>query len=315
MIAYFILVHRFPAQFKRMFAAIYDPASHYAVHVDENSGPELAAEIATFLAAYPNAKLLQSKPALWGGYSLVDAELRGMEYLLESNRDWTHFINLSGQDFPLKTQSEIRAFLNANPQTDFIRLLDQATERPDTMHRVRQYCVEAFGWIFRTPFSRRFIKGATPYIGTQWKIVSRAFCDYACHDAVAKRFQNFYRHSFIADEGFFQTLLMNGAPHHAIVRDDMRMIDWVPDGDIKLRPRTYISADAAQLLASSNLFARKFDMSEDAGILTLIEARLRQSREDEAIRALAAPPPPIAALAPMGGGGDDALTSSHLPLA
>lgn len=35
-----------------------------------------------------------------GGYSLVDAELRGMAQLLAMDGDWEFFINLSGQHYP-----------------------------------------------------------------------------------------------------------------------------------------------------------------------------------------------------------------------
>jgi Core-2/I-Branching enzyme len=290
-IAYLILVHRFPDQFKRMFAAIHDPANHYVIHVDANSPDSVAEDIAAYLGDFPNAAMLDRKPALWGGYSLVDAELRGMAMLLKMGADWTHFINLSGQDFPLRTQGEIAAFLAAHPDREYIRMLDQAEVRPDTMHRVTDYCIEAFGRIIRTSIKRRFPKGAKPYIGTQWMIVSRAFCEFACEDARADRFKSFYRRSFIADEGFFQTLMMGGAPHGTIVPDDLRMIDWIPDGDIKLRPRTYTSADADELLASDNLFARKFDMTEDAGIFTIIETRLNAALASA--RALAAKVPPL----------------------
>jgi hypothetical protein len=278
MIAYFILVHRFPEQFKRMFRAIYDPTNHYLVHVDKRSGTAMLADIKGFLAPYMNANVLPAKPALWGGYSLVDAELRGMAALLQSGKNWTHFINLSGQDFPLKSQAFIRAHLTENPHTEYIRTLDQAVERPDTMNRLSHVCLELFGRIRRTRIARKMLTGVTPYIGNQWKIVSRDFCDYACHAQRAERIKRFYRKSFIPDEGFFQTLMMNGAPHGKIVSDDLRMIDWIPDGDIKLRPRTYTSADAQALLASPNLFARKFDMTEDPGIFAILERHIRAPR-------------------------------------
>lgn len=278
MIAYFILVHRFPEQFKRLFRAIHDPANHYVIHVDKSSGAAIEADIAAFIAPFANSEMLVSQRALWGGYSLVEAELRGMTQLLAANRDWTHYINLSGQDFPLKSQSFIRAFLNRTKGTEYIRMLDQQVERPDTMNRLRYLCVEAFGRLFRTGLTRRMPAGVIPYIGTQWKIVSRAFCDYACHAPAARTIKRFYRHSFIADEGFFQTLMMNGAPHGSIVGDDLRMIDWIPDGDIKLRPRTFTIADATALMTSANLFARKFDMSEDGEILTLLEQHIREPR-------------------------------------
>ncbi len=274
-IAYLILVHRYPEQFKRLFKAIHDPANHYLVHIDKNAGSDLEDDLRAFLGAYPNAAVLEGKRALWGGYSLVDAELRGMARLLEMDADWDYFINLSGQDFPLATQGRIRAFLDANRGREFIRVLDQAASRPETMGRVLQHVVEQGGRIIDSLVTRLFLKDATPYIGNQWKIVSRAFCRFVCHDPSVDRYKAFYRNTFIADEGFFQTVMMNTAAHGEIVNDDKRAIDWVPDGDIKLRPRTFTAADADMLTSSPNLFARKFDAEVDAEILDILEAQLR----------------------------------------
>lgn len=290
-IAYLVLVHRYPEQFKRLFRAIHDPDNHYLIHVDKNSGPALEADIREFLSAYPNAAVLESKKALWGGYSLVDAELRGMEKLLEMGKDWSFFINLSGQDFPLMTQKLIRAFLAQNRGREFIRVLDQARMRPDTMGRVLKHVVELKGRIVDTLATRLFLDGATPYIGTQWKIVSRTFCDFVCHDPSVERYKAFYRNTFIADEGFFQTVMMNTSTHGEVINDDKRMIDWIPDGDIKLRPRTFRAADAVHLTTGQDLFARKFDATEDSEILDLLEAHLRTQDVANADEVPSAPAP------------------------
>ncbi|HTU12156.1 MAG TPA: beta-1,6-N-acetylglucosaminyltransferase [Allosphingosinicella sp.] len=274
MIAYFILVHRYPEQFKRMFRAIYLPGNSYVVHVDKSSGVALEADVRAFLAPYQGVDMIASRKALWGGYSLVDAELRGMARLLDMNPDWTHFINLSGQDFPLKSQAYARDFLAANPGRQFIRFADQAQVRPDTMERVGHYALEAMGRMFRTRVGRPYLAGARPYIGTQWKAVTRAFCDFVCHDTQTERFKSFYRKSFIPDEGFFQSAMLNTRGHGEIVNDDLRMIDWVPDGHGELRPHVFTVADALRLKSSTALFARKFDALEDAQILDLLEAHI-----------------------------------------
>ncbi len=36
-IAYFILVHHFPRQFKRLFKAIYHPENHYLIHTKKQT--------------------------------------------------------------------------------------------------------------------------------------------------------------------------------------------------------------------------------------------------------------------------------------
>lgn len=275
MIAYFLLVHRYPAQFKRLFKAIYLPGNQYVVHVDKSSGTVLADEISAFLKPYHGVEILESQDALWGGYSLVDAELRGMARLLEMDSRWTHYINLSGQDFPLKSQNYIREFFAANPGKQFIRALDQRKERPDTLNRISHLFIEEHGKMTATGVARPFLPGDIPFIGTQWKAVTRGFCEYVCHDPRVERFKTFYRNSFIADEAFFQTVIMNSDDPGTVMNDDLRLIDWVPDGDIKLRPRNYDENDFNQLQRSPELFARKFDAESNTRILSLLERHLQ----------------------------------------
>lgn len=276
MIAYLILVHRYPEQFKRMFKAIHHPQNHYLIHIDKTSGKDIAENIQLFLDEYPNAEILEPEKALWGGYSLVNIALRGMAQLLKTNKSWTHFINLSGQDFPLKTQEYIQQFLKENAGKEYILALNQALVRPETMHRVLDVCYERESGIYRPSVSRDFIEGVIPFIGTQWMIVSRKFCEFVSSSKTSLTYQAFYKNSFIADEGFFQTMMMNNDFHGEVMQDDLRFIDWVPDGDIKLRPRTFTAKDTKQLIASHNLFARKFDANEDEVVLDEIELHLSE---------------------------------------
>jgi len=276
MIAYLILVHRYPRQFKRLFRAIYHPANYYLVHVDRRSGLGLRTEIQGFLSSFTNASLLESRRILWGGYSIVDAELRGIEELLRISSKWEFFINLSGQDFPLKSQTHIEEFLGGNVGKDFIRVADQSKFRPETVSRVQNYYVESGNRILRFPIKRLYPQGVTFQIGNQWMISSRKFCEFVCSSLEVKRFKRFYRHSFIADEGFFQTVIMNTSYKGTIVNDDKRTIVWVPIGTIKLRPKDFTFKDAEFLLASQGLFARKFDETVDAAILSVLESNLSQ---------------------------------------
>ena len=106
--------------------------------------------------------------------------------------------------------------------------------------------------------------------------MSRKFCEFLGDSLEVEKFKRFYRHTFIADEGFFQTVIMNTSYEGTIVNDDKRTIVWVPAGTIKLRPRDFTSKDAEFLLASQGLFARKFDETVDAGIFSILELNLSQ---------------------------------------
>lgn len=274
MIAYLILVHRYPGQFKRLFRAIYHPANYYLVHVDKRSGVGLQTEIQDFLSGFANASLLKSQSILWGGYSMVDAELRGIEELLKISWEWEFFINLSAQDFPLKSQTHIQDFLSRNKGNDFIGVANQSKLRPDTLSRIENYFTEFANRILRIPIKRLYLRGVTPHIGSQWMILSRKFCEFVSYSPEVERFKRFYRHTFIADEGFFQTVIMNTSYKGTIVNDDKRTIVWVPIGTIKLRPRDFTSKDADFLMASQGLFARKFDEIVEGGILSILESNL-----------------------------------------
>lgn len=79
MIAYFILVHRYPEQFKRLFKAIYHPENQYLIHIDKKSPQSLHDSVTSFLEVFSNVHILKSQNVLWGGYSMVDVELKAIK--------------------------------------------------------------------------------------------------------------------------------------------------------------------------------------------------------------------------------------------
>ncbi len=278
-IAYLVLVHRFPEQFKRLFRAIYHPNNHYLISVDQKSGSEFFTDIEVFLKDFPNAYIIESGKVIWGGYSMVQSELEGMKHLLALDLNWDFFINLSGQDFPLKTQAQIYDFLGRNRKRNFLKVANQATVRPDTMNRIENHFHETDTGVSST-HKRPFLKGVTSYIGGQWMILTRDCCEFICNSGEARKFEDFYRHTLIPDESFFQTVLMNTSFSGEIVDDDKRAIIWIPEGDIKLRPKTFTKTDLKFLLKGDNLFARKFDEVVDEEILCLLESTLLDTQDD-----------------------------------
>jgi len=269
-IAYLILVHRFPKQFKRLFKAIYDQENYYLIHLDKKAESKTRADVEEFLADYPNAYTLESKNVVWGGYSMVQAELNGMKYLLDINATWDFFINLSGQDFPLKSQESIRDYLSQHRGNNFIKIANQAFERPETMNRIENYFEETENGFSGTPYKRAYLEDIVPYIGGQWMILTRDCCEFICNSKEIVKFEKYYQNTLIADESFFQTVIMNTSFKGKVINDDKRAIIWIPDGDIKLRPKTFTMSDLAFLSTGDNLFARKFDDNVDAFILDIM---------------------------------------------
>ena len=290
-IAYFVLAHRFPEQFKRLFKAIYHPENYYLIHLDKKTSLEIYDDIQGFLADFLNVYLLESENVVWGGYSMVQAELSGIKYLLDINAEWDFFINLSGQDFPLKSQDFIRDFLGKNKGNNFIKIANQAMDRPETMNRIENYFVETDTGFSGVPYKRAYLKDVISYIGGQWMILTRECCEFICNSSEVKKFEDYYLHTLIPDESFFQTVMMNTSFNGKIINDDKRAIIWIPNidtrlrlktftesdtksliasGKIKLRPKIFTKDDIDFLLSGDNLFARKFDDNIDANILDII---------------------------------------------
>ena len=275
-IAYFILVHRFPEQFKRLFKALYHPENHYLIHLDKKASIEIYDDIKDFLTDFPSTYILESENVVWGGYSMVQAELNGMNYLLKLNLEWDFFINLSGQDYPLKSQKIIREYLTKNKGNNFLKIADQLVVRPETMNRIENHFTETADGFSEITYKRAYLKDVVPYIGGQWMILTRQCCEFICNSGEAKKFEDYYKNTLIADESFFQTVLMNTSFDVVLINDDKRAIIWIPDGDIKLRPKTFTEDDVKFLLEGNNLFARKFDDNIDSNIIDNLELFFNQ---------------------------------------
>ncbi len=275
-IAYFILVHRFPEQFKRLFKAIYHPENHYLIQIDQEIDINTEKSVKTFLADYSSVYLLKSKNVERRGYSMVQSQINGMKYLLNRCLKWDFFINLSDQDFPLKSQDFIFDFLSRNKEKNFIKIVNQIKKKPDTLNRFENHFQEIDIGFSGIPYKRSFMKNVTWYVGGQWMILTRACCEFICYSPEMKKFEDFYRKILFADKSFFQTALMNTSFKETIINDDKRVVVRVVDGDITLKPETLTRADVDFLIQGDNLFARKFDERVDESILGIFEEALRR---------------------------------------
>ena len=65
---------------------------------------------------------------------------------------------------------------------------------------------------------------------------------------------------------------MNSPLAETVVNDDLRYVEWREWNDS--RPAALGKPDFAKMMSSGKLFARKFDVEEDAEILDLIDAAL-----------------------------------------
>jgi len=107
-LAFSIVMFRDVELFERLLRAIYRPQNFYCVHVDKKSASAIHKAVAAIASCFSNVFIAPYVVDVqWGTYTVLEPEIICMEALLSHSRKWRYFINLTGQEFPLKTNWDI----------------------------------------------------------------------------------------------------------------------------------------------------------------------------------------------------------------
>ena len=294
------MAHRQPEQLRWLIEAIADPRDLVLLHVDLKSllgmKPDRVGMWATarsLARSHPNVRLMQPRPTNWGGWSLSRIQLKAIGMALDAAADWTHFVNLSGQCYPIKEMATIRSELHNAGDQVFVETRAFASLPPDDWHLRWHPMIELPHKSLKLRGPRRPPQRfELAFKGSQWSILPRGFCEWQRRAPIGREIRRYLRHLLLSDELIMQTLVRNGpwrdrvAPHYG------REIVWPG-------PRVMTMDDWPRLRASPAFFARKFDPERDAEIVPALA------------RALGYPMPPEAAdharRQPAGPGRDTAL--------
>jgi hypothetical protein len=274
-IAYFIMVHHKPQQFEWLMQAISNPHDLFFVHVDMKSRlgikadrRGMMAEVRRILKDVPNVCILPSRFTNWGGWSLSQILLDTIRLALARDTGWTHFINLSGQCYPLKTDAEMRDQLGQSNGAIHVEMLPIAELPADDWHHrsIR---------MFETPLRAHVLKGAQTaptsfameHKGSQWVMLPRDFCQWAVEAPVTADISRYLKHRLLSDELIMQTLFANSP-----FRD--RLAPFYGRGIIWPGPKVLTIDDLDWLQGCGALFGRKFDCAQDVGILESLASRI-----------------------------------------
>jgi Core-2/I-Branching enzyme len=269
--AYFVLAHRSPEQLRSLVEAIRDPEDVIFLHVDLKSmlgiKPERTGtwQMARRLArTYPNVRLLRPRFTNWGGWSLTKIMLSAIDLALRCDQRWTHFINLSGQCYPIKPIATIRSQLYQSGDQLFVEMRPFASLPPDDWHLRWHPMIELPHKAYKLAGPRR--SPATfklDHKGSQWCILPRAFCAWQQNAPIACEIRGYLRHLLLSDELIIQTLAANGPWRERIASHYGREIVWPG-------PKVMTMADWPRLTTSPAFFARKFDPMVDNRIVPAI---------------------------------------------
>lgn len=222
-IAFLILAHTDPKQLQRLVNALLLVGDVY-IHLDAKSN------IKDFInQQFPdNAHFIDDRVDVsWAAYSQVHATLNMMKAAINSGNEYSHFMMLSGLDYPIKSVRNLQQLLNANPQHEFIRFYD-ASETDYRVYFDYYWFMERLPYIkpkilekkLRHGFGRllrNFIKKPRPQNMTMcwgsayWAITPECvkyILDFADSNP---DYVNWAKSCFAIDELFFHTIIANSS--------------------------------------------------------------------------------------------------------
>ena len=113
-IAFSLLMYKDVEQAERLLRAIYRPQNVYCIHVDKKTDNDTFRAMKGIANCFDNVFMARIRiDVRWGKFSVLEPDLICMEDLLQRNKKWKYFINLTGQEFPLRTNYEIVRILMA----------------------------------------------------------------------------------------------------------------------------------------------------------------------------------------------------------
>ncbi|XP_056888776.1 beta-1,3-galactosyl-O-glycosyl-glycoprotein beta-1,6-N-acetylglucosaminyltransferase 3-like isoform X2 [Takifugu flavidus] len=292
-LAYSMVVHHKVQNFERLLRAIYAPQNIYCVHVDKKSKPSYQSAVRAIVSCFPNVFIV-SRPVdvVYASWSRVQADINCMADLYNSSTKWKYFLNVCGQDFPLKTNWEmvqLLRYLKGENSMESEKMPEGKKWRVTKVH-------EGTGRIKEPPPFDLPILSGNAYI-----VVSRGYIRSVLEDKRVQVLIEWAKDTYSPDEFLWATIQrMPGVPgsrrpHAKFDMTDLnaiaRLVKWaghegVDNSRDAVYPRcegrhvrgicVYGVGDLWWVLEHRHLFANKFDTEIDPFAIYCLEKYLRR---------------------------------------
>ena len=116
-ISYILLAHKDPKQIKRLIDTIKSTGDFY-IHIDKKT------DIIPFveeLKTYRNVFFTTKRYSVWwAGFSMIKGYMQGLIDAYNSSKKYDRFVLMTGQDYPLMTNSEIVNEFSKNRDIEYV---------------------------------------------------------------------------------------------------------------------------------------------------------------------------------------------------
>jgi len=191
------------------------------IHVDRSVHRARFTAFRDALSALPGVRFSPRHRCEWGTWGIVAATQEASELMLAEFSEVRHVYLASGSCLPLRPVEELRDYLAARPNTDFIESATTAdvpwtvggldTERftlrfPFSWKSNRMLFDAAVEVQRRLRLRRRPPRELIPHMGSQWWCLTRQTLSAILQDPERARFERYFKLVWIPDESYFQTL-------------------------------------------------------------------------------------------------------------
>lgn len=289
-IAYLMQCHKNPNQINRLISRLSCDNVDFYIHVDKKSPIKDEVELKKNVYFVADCDRVD---VLWGDYSQCEATLRLISCVLNSGKNYDYVWLISGQDYPIRKNSEINEFLRESNGDAFINVFSERgseyarfKKRNEVYHfsgmmgpRLRAKILRRV-WHYVTGGRTRtatLVARKSPfekdYFGSSWWCLPFG-CMHAIYQMGQKeKIRRYFSTSLNPDESMFQTIYMNLPCREGNIRDYLTYVDW---SEGRNNPKILTKEDAAKLLSTEHnfLLARKIDENVDCEILDIIDASI-----------------------------------------
>lgn len=289
-IAILMMIHKYTWQQEKLITHLAQDFDIY-VHIDKRTDIKPS----QVEACGKNVRAVKKYKVYWGHHSQFFTTLFILNEAYKA--EYKRYVLISGEDIPLKSNAEISAFFHNNDneyfnydklpyeywtgggfyKIDYFYTRSLYRESTSRVEQIIHFIIDA-------PF--KCIRGVMKilhitrrmaidyYGGSSWWNLTHHCVDqiyqYLAHNP---KYLKKFKHTFCADEIFFQTIILNFVKDVHCENYNLRHIEWTVD--CKASPHIFRIEDRAKLEADTKaLFARKFDCTVDAEIIRLCYDRL-----------------------------------------
>ncbi|KAK6190571.1 hypothetical protein SNE40_002407 [Patella caerulea] len=285
-LAFGIRLYNSPEQVEQILRIIYRPHNFYCIHVDTGSDKSIFNSLKAVARCFENVVVLSKIRTVYSSIRLVEADLLCMKEALKSSVRWKYFLNMAGEEVPLKTNLEIVQICQLLQERSDV---ESEPATPFTIARIKwAFNVTEFKMIKTSVLKKPFTGNFLLRKGCAYGTFARKFVQFVLNNDKANELFEFLKDTYAPEEAFFNTLnTVNGAPGGNNItithskRDFLsRTVLWSWDrpkcpGALRRYVCVFNNKALPWLVKQPELIANKMDGDYDQVVIDCMEEYLR----------------------------------------